>query len=257
MTPAIHWNVPATFPSLEREELHVWCAWLDEPELSASPGGLLSVDELARARAFHFEPDRRRFIAARAVLRHLLGAYLETPASRLQFTYGTYGKPLLKPAWLQFNVSHSGPLGLFVISRHKDVGIDLEENRDLPDLDLIETRVFTAAEAEHLRALGPEARRREFYRRWTRREAAGKCTGIGLDLDGNGPTRALDVPPPQPPQHEAVDPAENFLGTVAYEGPPATIHRFRFATQILPAHARAPHPAPRPAWHLKPGSVFG
>lgn len=252
MLPALTWSVPDAFPALDRDEIHVWCAWLDEPALSASPADLLSADELARARAFHFEGDRRRFLAARTVLRRLLGAYLGTPASRLRFTYGPYGKPALNPAWLQFNLSHSGPLGLFAVCHHRQVGVDIEENRELADLELIGTRVFTPAETEQQRTLDPAARRHEFYRRWTRREATGKCSGVGLN-DGRAGT--ADSSPP--PQTQALDPAEGFVGSIAYDGEPTPLRRFRFASAILPPSAYMPIPATRSRPEPVPGSIRG
>ena len=58
--------------------LHVWRVEDSQPakELEAFRS-ILSEDELTRAAAYRFEPDRLRFIICRGVLRKLLGAYLK------------------------------------------------------------------------------------------------------------------------------------------------------------------------------------
>ena len=60
--------------------VHVWSADLDLDDARiAALGTTLDPAETARARRFHFERDRRRFTAARGILRTLLGRYLDVP----------------------------------------------------------------------------------------------------------------------------------------------------------------------------------
>jgi 4'-phosphopantetheinyl transferase len=216
------WPSPPAFPALPPDELHVWSVGLDEP--GPAPGPLLSDEEHLRARAYHFENTRRRFIAARAALRRLLGAYLGRPPAELPFTYGPFGKPALADCALQFNVSHSGPLALIAIARHHAVGVDLEAVRDLPDLDFVEASVFAPGELAAQRARLPADRRENFYRRWTRREAFGKGAGVGLFLDV-----AESIAPPGW-QSEMLSPAPGYAACVAWEGEPLRVRRFRDST---------------------------
>ncbi|HEX6508912.1 MAG TPA: hypothetical protein VF221_14890, partial [Chloroflexota bacterium] len=92
-------------------EVHIWWACLDGPERTVNGrGDLLSTDEQARARAFHFKRDRDRFVAARSTLRAILAAYTDASPASLRFRYGEYGKPyLMYPAGTSchFSLAHS------------------------------------------------------------------------------------------------------------------------------------------------------
>src|SRR5687768_16039992 len=124
------WLAQSTDPPVSGVQL--WTAHLealspvDHEELNA----LLDPAERARAARFHFERDRRHYVAARGRLRRLLGAALEQPASALVFEYGVHGKPARAPAVmldrrLCFNLSHSAGLAMFALAWDRDVGIDL------------------------------------------------------------------------------------------------------------------------------------
>jgi 4'-phosphopantetheinyl transferase len=173
------WAEPQGAPALAENEVHVWRVGLD----GAAPAGVLSDDERQRAARFRFERDRRRFAAARASLREILGGYLGEPPERLRFGQGAHGKPVL--AWpaasgVCFNVSHSDALALCAVSRGREVGVDVEALRPLPDADALAERFFSAAELAELRRL-PDARRLQaFFCCWTRKEAYLKAIGCGL-----------------------------------------------------------------------------
>jgi 4'-phosphopantetheinyl transferase len=172
-------------------------------ELSAS----LDSAELARAARFHFERDRRDYVAARGLLRRLLGAVLDTPASALVFNYGARGKPAISAAFLQgrtlcFNLSHSAGWAMFALAWDRDVGIDLEAaarlNRDVNGLSGLAARMLSSRELAIWQAL-PDAAAREaaFLRAWTRKEAYVKAIGKGL-FDGLGDIEvALDAAAPK------------------------------------------------------------
>src|SRR5215212_4833294 len=79
---------------LPGDEVHIWRAALDlHPAAVMDLQRLLAADERERADRFYFEHDRRHFIAARGMLRLLLGRYLRTAPEQLEFTYNPYGKP--------------------------------------------------------------------------------------------------------------------------------------------------------------------
>ena len=65
--------------------LHVWSAALDrEPDDLQRLEANLSQEEKARANRFHFVRDRNHFVAARGILRKLLGRYLRrNPAEQV------------------------------------------------------------------------------------------------------------------------------------------------------------------------------
>jgi 4'-phosphopantetheinyl transferase len=154
-------------------------------------------DELLRAAAFRVEDGRRNFVAARSALRTLLGRYLQHDPATLRFATSTNGKPRLDhpPSSLQFNVTHSGTVGLIAIANGADVGIDVEEIKPRAHLDGIAKRVFTERERD---AIDGEL---SFYRHWVAKEAFVKATGKGVAsvrsfevlLDAPGGARLVHV----------------------------------------------------------------
>jgi hypothetical protein len=119
------WAPPPARPSLAAGEVHLWRATLDRPpaEIQAL-ASLLSVDEATRAARFRAWRDRCRYVAARGLLRTILGRYLGAEPARLRFSYvcacgdprcrPERRKPALAPDWggaaLRFNLSHADDL---------------------------------------------------------------------------------------------------------------------------------------------------
>lgn len=227
-TPQPDWPVPGEFPALANAHVHVWCAWLDDPRLGGPEAdGVLAPVERAKAAAFHFAADRRRYVASHAALRWLLGRYADTAPSALAFVPGPDGKPLLAGQLeLHFNLSHSGPLGLIAVSRGLAVGVDVEHRWEMPDIAALEERMFTPAARKRQQRLAPEPRLRGFYRRWTQLEAVGKCRGTGLDLDHATPGNEHLTP---------ADPGKGFTGCLACERPPMRVDFFQFTPEVSSA----------------------
>lgn len=147
---------------------------------------VLSPDERARADRFRFKEHRERFIAARGMLRTILGRYLDRPPEHLQFCYNPYGKPALKPGGargLDFNISHSQDMALYALAWDRPLGIDLEYLRDQDAaLEQLVARFFSPSEREALRKLPSEKKTLAFFKVWTRKEAYMKARGQGLTL---------------------------------------------------------------------------
>jgi 4'-phosphopantetheinyl transferase len=144
----------------------------------------LSSDERERASRFRFEPDRCRFVSARAAMRAILGRYLDTPAVFLQFGYGHSGKPHLEaPAHgrtLSFNLSHSHELALLAVCRERPLGVDIEWMSRPTDIKELAARMFAAGERDALERLADAGQVEGFFNCWTRKEAYVKATGDGL-----------------------------------------------------------------------------
>lgn len=188
MQPFIHWQAPPAEFQLASQEIHVWCA---DRATQAFPlesfAALLSAEEQQRAARFRFPKDQEQFLIARALLRILLGRYLQQPPAALRFGYGAQGKPwLLDESDLRFNVAHSGDLILYAVQKEREVGIDVELIRAEPSYELIAEQFFAAAEVAALRALPFAAQPQAFFHTWTRKEAFIKARGEGLSfpLDG-------------------------------------------------------------------------
>lgn len=211
-SPVPPWPPPPKNLELERDEVHVWQAALEQPALQIQNYHRnLASDEQARAARFHFEKDRAHFIVARGVLRAILGGYVKRAPDRLSFCYGSHGKPALAGASgeeIRFNVSHSGGVALYAITRGREVGVDVERIR--PDVAVAEIaeRFFSRPEAAMLRTLPAAAQREAFFRCWTRKEAYIKARGEGLSLplDQFDLSTALEEPAETPGAHQ--DPSE-------------------------------------------------
>lgn len=193
---------------LAEDEAHVWCASLEQsPSRVKACWESLVPDERQRAERFRFERDRRRFIVARGVLRDILGRYLKCSPALVIFSYNQYGKPALaqesEAMGLRFNMSHSHEVGLYALTRAREVGVDLELLReDFASLDIAE-RFFSRREVALLSGLGPELRTVGFFNCWTRKEAYIKALGKGLwhPLD----RFAVSLAPGEPARFLSVD----------------------------------------------------
>ena len=132
---------------LSPAEIHLWCANLDDQKSNLERFlACLSEEEQQRAMRYHFESDRHRFVARRALLRSLLEQYLNIPAGDLLFLSNPYGRPFLDPkqapAGLDFNLSHSNGIALFAFALQRQVGVDIEiPHREIEYLQ-VATRSF-------------------------------------------------------------------------------------------------------------------
>ena len=162
-------------------EVHVWRATtLVPPQGFDERWAVLDSTERARADRFRVSRDRERFVAARAFLRALLSCYTGVPPAAIRFSVLAHGKPALaEPGGPHFNLSHSHEAAVCAVAG-REVGIDIEQVRPLPDAMQIAARFFSAEERDALAIVPPERRDRAFFACWTRKEAYVKATGSGL-----------------------------------------------------------------------------
>jgi len=220
--------------SLAENSVHVWRAALTD-----ASSEVLSADELDKAAQFHFEKDRNQYIAARAILRHIIGQYERIPADKVAFSYNTFGKPILEHSSLRFNVSHSGGLALLAFARNKNVGVDIERiRRDFASRELA-GQFFSQEEIGALRSLPVQSQTAAFFACWTRKEAFIKGHGSGLSLPLHKFVVSLDAParllrtdfdPAAIDQWTLHDLAvgDKFVAALAVEGKPERIEYWRW-----------------------------
>lgn len=93
------------------------------------------------------------------------------------FAVQASGKPVVTfPKGYHFNISHSGDLCACAVAR-VPVGVDIQK-MDTVRFDAIAKRYFQPDELrEYQQADDPKMM---FYTLWTKREAIGKCVGVGL-----------------------------------------------------------------------------
>jgi 4'-phosphopantetheinyl transferase len=184
MRSSINWLPAPGTVTLGHEEVHVWRASLDQSAAAVeSLASFLSTDERERAARFKFERDRIHYIAGRGILRELLGAYVGSPGSKLEFDYGAREKPALrtKPETC-FNLAHTRRLALYAFARDREVGVDLEEIRQAIAADEIASRHFSPRELAAWQSMPDSVRTKEFFYYWTCKEAYAKATGLGLAM---------------------------------------------------------------------------
>lgn len=169
---------------LSPNEVHIWRENLGNVEsLLEQFKQILSEDELVRAKRFHFEQHRQRFIAGRGILRSILGRYLNIQSSKIQFGYEPRGKPFLNQSYhtnLSFNLSHSQDFALYAISLTDSIGVDLECFNSTTDVLSLAQRFFLPSEFTTIKSAPPQQQQQLFFRYWTCKEAYLKATGTGL-----------------------------------------------------------------------------
>ncbi|AFY54564.1 phosphopantetheine--protein transferase [Rivularia sp. PCC 7116] len=211
------WLKAPTNIELLSNQVHIWRENLDNAKpLLEEFTQILAEDELVRARRFHFELHRQRFIAARGILRSILGRYLNIEPSKIKFGYEAHGKPFLdgitEQQWnsshcdvrkqshnsdllqvaksssesnfnnknLNFNVSHSENFALYAIGLNNSIGVDLECINSKTDVVSLAQRFFSPREFAVIESAPQEQQQQLFFRYWTCKEAYLKATGTGL-----------------------------------------------------------------------------
>jgi 4'-phosphopantetheinyl transferase len=144
----------------------------------------LAPDEQTRARRFRFDIHRRRFIVAHHRLRMVLSSFTGIAPGKLKFITLEYGKPCIAPEQnpdkISFNLSHSHEMGVIIVCREHDVGVDIEyidHNRSFMELA---RRYFSPGEVSRLNQAETADRTRLFYKIWTMKEAWLKASGLGI-----------------------------------------------------------------------------
>jgi len=215
-------------------EIDVWTVGLRG---LPTTGDLLDDDERRRWQRLRMAGLRERFAAAHWARRMILARRLGVDPADLRFETGRWGKPELTDRAVFHSLSHSGEVAMVAVSSAGPVGVDIEAIRpDLPATRLARTffRPHEVASVEN--AVDRPGR---YIRLWTRKEAAGKVTGISLDrtlrIDAVGrPGRPVDLDCPDGGRGMAritdIDAPEGFLAAAALLGDepflvrPATFH---------------------------------
>ncbi len=205
----------------------------------------LSMDELHRAQCFHFAADRRRFVVRSAVRRYLIGRYLSLEPSAIRFATGNCGKPGIagqeEHGGLRFSCSHSGDMALIAFVRGREIGVDLEQRRPLPEALQLAHTFFSPLERSALASLPAAQQETAFFDCWTRKEAFVKGLGLGLSFPLNRftvsvgpdcPAALLQVEDDQSAVTrwwmQNLDEGPNYSATLVHEGSEARIQCFEW-----------------------------
>ena len=244
------WAPPPGEIRLPDGEVHVWRATLARsPVELARLSALLDDEERSRAGRFRFPVHRDRFVAGRGVQREILARYLGADPAALRWRQAAHGKPELDgPAaagGLRFNVSNAEDGLLVAVARGRELGVDLEPLRPMPDGAEIARRFFSAPEIEVFDAIPTEGRDLAFFTCWTRKEAFIKAVGEGLSmpldrfdvtLAPGEPARLLRTRGGDPAEVERwtlreLDAGPEWVAALAVEGSGWTVRLFDWDTR--------------------------
>ena len=179
--------------SLSREEIHLWR--IDQQHFSLDSLKKdylhwLGAEEQGRYQRYYFDQHRQQFLLTRIMTSLILSRYIRNAqAKSLCFISNEFGKPALAPGQadqpLFFNLSHSGSCLVVAVSRHEDIGIDIEKMKPGRRFGKIAARFFSSSEARELSSMDASLRADRFYRLWTLKEAYIKACGMGLVIPLN------------------------------------------------------------------------
>ena len=148
---------------LKQNQVDIWRVRLDlDPSSLKDLKNLLSEEELARADRLRFEKQRKRFIAARGLLRRILSRYTGERPEELKFHYNSNGKPELLNKKVRFNLSHTGDIALYAVTLNKPVGIDVEQIRKEVKYKELAKQYFSEQESNSILSLPEDQQKRAF-----------------------------------------------------------------------------------------------
>ena len=225
--------------SVTESDVDLWSLELDLPRADEQRlDRFLSDVERARADRFVFAVDRVRYAVAHGLLRLVLSGYLGVEPGGIVIETQAHGKPRLAGSpQLRFSLAHSGSRALLAVSLGREVGVDLEERRELEDLEGLVRTCFSPAERAALAALPAPRRQAAFLAGWTCKEAFLKALGAGFSrpLDSfdvalvpGQPAALLRVAgDPEAPSRYAllqIDAGPRFVAALAVEGREVALH---------------------------------
>ena len=232
----IRWNNPPNKCLLKDNEVHIWRASLNLQLQEVNKlRNTLSSEEMVKASRFKSYEDRDRFIVSKGILRTILGSYLNTNPTRLEFEYNEHGKPFIKNTLdtnnIHFNASHSRNIALYALTIKREIGIDVEYLRSKIEFERIARRFFSEKEFSMLISQPSESRLELFFDCWTLKEAYIKAVGGGLSIPLNrfevtlkpgGTPKILEINGSHVEASHwslySLSPAPNYRGALAVKG---------------------------------------
>jgi 4'-phosphopantetheinyl transferase len=166
-----------------------WRSWLPGTSRSVPERDLrtmLGVRDWRRFTGLADPHARARFAATRLMLRHTVGAVLQSPPDRIELAYKPGGRPYLRGCdQLDVTLSHTRELIVVGINRRGRIGVDTEAADRRIRYTEVERLLCTPREREQLAELEESARDRELVRIWTLKEAYSKALGQGMRMGFN------------------------------------------------------------------------
>lgn len=146
---------------------------------------LMSQEKKNRVNNYKDSDDKKRTVAGEMIARKLISEHCTIAPESIVFSIGPYGKPQVKNANINFNISHSDELVICCVSTNQ-IGIDIEKIKPL-NINIL-NKVCTCEDIEYIydekvtNCKFPLSREelKRFYEIWTAKEAYFKCIGTGI-----------------------------------------------------------------------------
>lgn len=153
---------------------------------------LLSPREMQRALRFHGAHAFARYTALRVAARYAVSHYADCSPDTVRIgqdrcprcSSPDHGPPVVRGAGegITLSLSRSGEIGVVAVATGAAIGVDVEQ-QGLADSAKLVRHVTTWREEQYVNAQPGAARERAFLRCWTRKEAVGKASGVGIVFD--------------------------------------------------------------------------
>ncbi|MEO6903480.1 MAG: 4'-phosphopantetheinyl transferase superfamily protein [Bacteroidia bacterium] len=172
--------------SISNNWLHIW-QFDFNPSMCDVDATILSNEEKLRSRKFIHQLDKDRYQSAHYFLRKVLSRYLTISPEKIAFKKNSSGKPYLKKEQtknLYFNISYRNRYVLIGISNISNIGVDIEEHRNIDDLPSFCKNFFSEDETHSIFISQNNAMQRSVaFSFWAMKEAFIKASGIGFSQD--------------------------------------------------------------------------
>ena len=159
---------------------------ISDPSLLQRYRELLTEDEREKVNRYHFAKDRHASLVTRAMVRSLLSRYVDVEPCDWRFRSNRYGRPeIAEPnhaGTLRFNIAHTKGMIVVLISKNREVGVDVECLPYRGPCLEIANHYFSPSEVEALRSLPSSKHALRFVEYWTLKESFIKARGMGLAI---------------------------------------------------------------------------
>lgn len=156
----------------------------------------------------------------RDTARRILAVLLEIAPAAVELFETPKGKPLLRnDPGLHFSISHSHDVSMIAVTQVAAVGVDIEQQRVVPNAETILRRFFTHEEIDAI--LSDDNRDLRFIEAWTRAEARVKVRGASV--------WEAATPDPDSTVTQLVAP-DGFAAAVAVAAPTWTVYQHDIST---------------------------
>ena len=166
-----------------KNTVHLWVLDLSQLNLKALSDRATKAEQ-ARAERIRDPGKRQLYLGGRIGLRHLLCCYSGLDQTSLQIGYGDRGKPRLEntpvPGEICFNYTLSKDKVLYSVTMDRQLGVDLETFPRQVNAESMSRRKLSVAEQAAWAELPECEKQNAMLSCWTRKEAYGKVTGVGI-----------------------------------------------------------------------------